>query len=271
MNEIQLNKNEAKVVEVELIKFETKVENIFQSPMFMNSTEVEMKEFILSQVSKAFLLRNFKTTEEDNALITIELIKEVNERFKGITFKEIEIAFKNGLRGEYGEYMGLSVITFSNWIKSFKISRNRIDMIKQYKENKEVVISEKKKKENFKLFLEECIFKPYESGKYNLYSWSYIYDFFRSIGYCRFDKKTEEEIIKKAKEKSFEIAKMNKVSNPKDLKIKMIVERFKNKEEKIEDWKIQARKISVIMQFNMFKEVGEDLRVLIKEILDERS
>lgn len=267
MNDLTTQNNQ-----IQVSHFETKVERVFQSNKFLNSTEKEMKLFLLDQVSKSFLLRGYKTTDQDNAIIVTELLKEIQKRFKAITFKEIEIAFENGLRGEYGEYMGLSVITFSNFIKGFKESRQRADMIKLHKEVKEeVVVTEEEKKKNFEEFLESCIFKPYETRSYNLYSWSYIYDFFRSIGYCRFNEKTESEIIKKAKSVSLEKAKAKKLSNPRDHKIKSIVERFNSGEEVLEDWKFEARKIAVINQFEMFHEVGEDLRVLIKEIIDERN
>ena len=61
-------------------------------------------------------------------LITTEdLIKD----FGYLTIREIQVAFRKGLRHTYGEFYGLSSITFYRWLTSFVKDTKRIDILKK--------------------------------------------------------------------------------------------------------------------------------------------
>jgi len=59
-----------------------------------------------------------------------EVTDAIIEKYPGIRISEIKTAFANGIRGEYGEYFGLSVVTFDNFVKSYILSPERANLSK---------------------------------------------------------------------------------------------------------------------------------------------
>jgi len=57
-----------------------------------------------------------------------EVTDAIIEKYPGIRISEIKTAFANGIRGEYGEYFGLSVVTFENFVKSYILSPERANL-----------------------------------------------------------------------------------------------------------------------------------------------
>lgn len=57
-----------------------------------------------------------------------EVTDAIIEKYPGIRISEIKTAFANGIRGEYGEYFGLSVVTFDNFVKSYILSPERANL-----------------------------------------------------------------------------------------------------------------------------------------------
>lgn len=58
------------------------------------------------------------------------LFRDLQTRYSMLTLHEVGLALDNGLRGDYGQYYGLSVITFNNWLKAYKQSDERYKAIK---------------------------------------------------------------------------------------------------------------------------------------------
>jgi hypothetical protein len=48
------------------------------------------------------------------------LKKEIEKYFPSLEPDDLETAFNNGVRGEYGDYMGLNIITYNAWIKAYR-------------------------------------------------------------------------------------------------------------------------------------------------------
>ena len=59
------------------------------------------------------------------------LYSEIQTYFKTLTVEEVELAFKNGVRGQYGDYFGLNIITYHNWLKAFQTDSARIQAKKE--------------------------------------------------------------------------------------------------------------------------------------------
>ncbi|WP_316851195.1 hypothetical protein [Pedobacter agri] len=57
-----------------------------------------------------------------------EVTDAIIEKYPGIRISEIKTAFANGIRGEYGEYFGLSVVTFDNFVKCYILSPERANL-----------------------------------------------------------------------------------------------------------------------------------------------
>lgn len=85
----------------------------------------------LAAVAKSFADLNFAVPgKKDVDMMVSELTKNIQENHKQLRVEEIRTAFANGIRKEYGEYMGLSVVTFDMFIKGYLNSRQRADLAK---------------------------------------------------------------------------------------------------------------------------------------------
>ena len=78
-----------------------------------------LSKFIGEIVTKCALLSNFSMDAVKINIIVQELAKDIQTRFRLLELPEIEKAFNEGVGGNYGEYMGLSVVTFNKWLKAY--------------------------------------------------------------------------------------------------------------------------------------------------------
>jgi hypothetical protein len=53
-------------------------------------------------------------------------------RYQKLTFEEIELALKKGVRQEYGVYMGVNIQTIHSWLKAYLTSKDRETAIKDF-------------------------------------------------------------------------------------------------------------------------------------------
>lgn len=70
------------------------------------------------------------------ASMTGVLFRDLQTRFSMLTLNEVRVAFDNGLRGDYGTFYGLSILTFNNWLKAYKQSDERFKAIKNMENKK---------------------------------------------------------------------------------------------------------------------------------------
>lgn len=86
-------------------------------------------EAIKAAIALSFAHLNAKklSDPEMNFLVN-EVTDAIIEKYPGIRVSEIKTAFANGIRGEYGEYFGLSVVTFDNFVKSYILSPERANL-----------------------------------------------------------------------------------------------------------------------------------------------
>ncbi|WP_316778327.1 hypothetical protein [Pedobacter antarcticus] len=84
---------------------------------------------VRASVAKCFIELNAAqmSANELNFMIN-ELTKKIRDRYKSIRTEEIPTAFSNGVRGEYGEYYGLNLITFEKFIMGYLVSDYRSNL-----------------------------------------------------------------------------------------------------------------------------------------------
>jgi len=73
--------------------------------------------------------------------------------FKTLSIKEVGLAIKNGIRGEYGEYMGINVKTIHQFCKAYKESFDRNEAIRKSSMKEEIEI--KPTPEQVKQYMDE--------------------------------------------------------------------------------------------------------------------
>lgn len=88
--------------------------------------ETEIRRSLGVIVSRVYALRGMSIEVEDLKFTIRELSQSVSERFPGLSIEEVNIALDKGVKGDYGEYFGLNVVTFLSWIKAYYESDLRI-------------------------------------------------------------------------------------------------------------------------------------------------
>jgi hypothetical protein len=87
---------------------------------------------VLTGVAKAFADMNVKSTsQQDRDYMVNELTDNIIARYPAIRISEIPIAIGHGVRGRYGEFYGLSVVSFERFIEQYLLSEDRARAVKE--------------------------------------------------------------------------------------------------------------------------------------------
>lgn len=89
-----------------------------KSPMIKDSDNFTLFEIFKNSITKAYLLIRYDSPSE-LALIIGETLRLALTNCPDIRENEINIAFTRGVLGEYGDFKGLSVVTFIGFLKSY--------------------------------------------------------------------------------------------------------------------------------------------------------
>lgn len=73
-------------------------------------------------VARIYALRGTPIGTENLKFVSSELNRSICERFPFLTVQEIGIALDKGVKKDYGDYYGLSVVTFLDWIRAYSKS-----------------------------------------------------------------------------------------------------------------------------------------------------
>lgn len=115
--------NEIKIFEDEkaIIKAHCNYPKVVQYP------SLALKYKLLIAINKTILFVGYNVKDIDFLYRGVH--DYVKNEAKHITVEELEIAFKRGAMDEYGEWQGLSAMTFCKWIKSY-MTITRIEALK---------------------------------------------------------------------------------------------------------------------------------------------
>lgn len=75
--------------------------------------------FIGQLIAEAVLVSGFNVSREAQLFMLEQAPKDIQTRFKLLELPEIKKAFDDGVRGVYGEYFGISVLTINKWLKAY--------------------------------------------------------------------------------------------------------------------------------------------------------
>ena len=98
------------------------VKTALRSPRVRDLEEVSIQKPIGALIARVYALKGANLAPEDLRFMANELARSVKERFPGLSVEEVGIALDKGVKGDYGEYFGLSVITFLSWLRSYQES-----------------------------------------------------------------------------------------------------------------------------------------------------
>lgn len=108
-------------------------------------------------------------------LIVRELLRDLDTRYKLLAMEEVETIIGNGIRGDYGNYYGLSVASISKWFKAYMESGAHGEYLSSKVTELKLMLPEKTgltDQEVDKIMISGCIrcFTEYTStGKFNDY------------------------------------------------------------------------------------------------------
>ena len=127
------------------------------------------------------------------------VIKDIFSDFSYMTLSEVSLAFRKGIRGNLGEYMGLSVRTFYTWLKTYNetLKQKAIKSLQFINKEENKTISEDKKKEYYKKWLQSHIedFERHKNGEeiiiYDFGNVFYDYCVKNAIGYITISEEKE--------------------------------------------------------------------------------
>ena len=92
----------------------------------------ELNKSIINLVNTIYATAGQRASDDDIKALCILLKTELKTYFANATINEVEIACSKGIRKEYGEYFGISIVSINNWIKRNLTSEERINTIKKY-------------------------------------------------------------------------------------------------------------------------------------------
>lgn len=195
MSEIQIYKQQADLALIPKRDVEIKI--ALSSKMIKDLPDPEVFEAFKSNISKCYIISRFAAPEGIELTVIIdETMKMAKSRFGSLRIDEVNIAFTRGLAKEYGDYMGLSFITFIEWIKCYIKEETRINLIKPAPEVK----SEPTKEEKFDLYVSNALetFYGYQSGKDVSLMAASVYRFLRKIKLFAYSEEEQADFITRA-------------------------------------------------------------------------
>lgn len=125
--------------------------------------ELELDKVLMTSVHKAFNDKGQQVDPDQMEYIVDNLLPTVLKACPYVRIAEIPIAIEKGILGDYGDYFGLNVITFTNFIKSHYTSQNRANLAKQTQVDK--TISETPTDEEILIKDKELLIAAYETYK----------------------------------------------------------------------------------------------------------
>lgn len=105
---------------------------ILKQDMVKNLPKHDLFKTVLLSVAKAFADTNTKEiSDEDRSYLVNELTDNILKYHPSIRLNEVPEAIAQGIRGRFGEFYGLSVVTFGRFIEQYLLSDKRTSMVKQ--------------------------------------------------------------------------------------------------------------------------------------------
>lgn len=176
-----------------------------QNHVLLNEPAFKRPDAYLHNVVLAEILKSYthltwnKPSDTDLMLMVNEVKSAIQNKYKSIRAEEIADIFADGIRKVYGDYMGLSTVSFEMFIMGYLESRKRKDLaLSMPKEEKDRTPSEQ---EIYDLSVQNCktAFLDIKSkgtvGRFGVI----VYDFLTKIGILQLDKETRWQYYEDAK------------------------------------------------------------------------
>lgn len=154
-----------------------------ESPLVLNSSDEIVKDQITKSMLRAYFDLGFSYPSDSDFPVMVHSILN-NVRMEGMALRldEIPIAFSRGILKEYGDFIGLSVASFSGFIKSYIMNNARLEALKE-KNKPSDQRKEPTQEEKFNIAKDNALraFNDVKEGRdISLYG-SVVYDFLNGL------------------------------------------------------------------------------------------
>lgn len=107
-------------------------QNLLTLPMAHRLPKRDVFNTVLTGVAKTFADMNVKDiSEHDRDYLVNELTDNIIKHYPAIRLPEITLALWLGVRGTFGEFFGLSVVTFERFIHAYLLSEKRVQLVRE--------------------------------------------------------------------------------------------------------------------------------------------
>jgi len=98
---------------------------ILSNKTIKESDKAEIEDALKDALMYAVADSGFKMHEDDAKYLKVELFKILVNKYHYLRLAEIKIAFRNGVQKVYGEFIGLSLASFSQFLSKYSSSQER--------------------------------------------------------------------------------------------------------------------------------------------------
>lgn len=157
---------------MELATISNPIVSALQSQKIIELKKQDAMKIFIDLLSKTYfdagqVVNGYNVQEQGKYLQAMAnaLHEEIKDSFSFLKIDELKLAFKNGLRGEYGDYFGLNMKTYNQWIKGWQFDSKRQDALKRIKEANEVEPKPAMDKQQAELAWKKTITDQFEKYK----------------------------------------------------------------------------------------------------------
>lgn len=106
--------------------------NLLLKPNVAEIVKNEVFDVVKASIAQCYAHLNFSVPgEADRNYLVNEVTDSIINNYPSIRIQEIPLAFSNGIRKKYGEYFGLCVVSFEQFIAGYLNSPERAELVKE--------------------------------------------------------------------------------------------------------------------------------------------
>jgi hypothetical protein len=163
---------------------------------------LDLKMELLKLVGQTHLDCGFKVDKETLAQTIDTLVDDLQKYNSSLSFQEIEIAFKNGWKKEYGDFFGLNNATYFGWVNAYTFGEKRLKVKKTLLEAKENANKQPTKKTEAEIdeIMKDACLRSFDDFRRNIPvvdAGNVKYNYLVKLGIINFTKERKLEIKNK--------------------------------------------------------------------------
>lgn len=107
------------------------INKALELPRIREQKEEDLYKPFVILIGRIHALKGIKLEADDLRFMAREFARAVFERFSGLTIEEISVALDKGVKKDFGDYYGLNVITFIDWVRAYQQCEARVKAINE--------------------------------------------------------------------------------------------------------------------------------------------